>query len=166
MKKEDMHEVIPEGEEFSIEKHLATLKHSWWEKPLLPFQWAWYRLGHKWTEFRYRCQRFKRGYTDIDVWEVRDWFIRTAKPLLREMRAKAFSYPEEVGEEQWHKILEEMADLLEVMDIWDDTAARKQAGIAVDDKTTEALWAISAEKEKAKDRFFLLFNRHFYDLWY
>jgi hypothetical protein len=97
---------------------------------------------------------------------MRDWFIQTAKPMLRELSFKAYNYPEEAGEEQWREILAEMADLLEIMDVWDDTEARKSAGIADGDNSTETLRRISAEKEKAKERFFFLFNKWFYDLWY
>ena len=86
--------------------------------------------------------------------------------MLRELSAKAYNYPEDAGEEQWREILLEMADLLEIMDVWDDTAARKSAGAAERDNSTEALHRISAEKEKAKERFFFLFNKWFYDLWY
>jgi hypothetical protein len=64
------------------------------------------------------------------------------------------------------KLLLEMADLLEVMDIWEDDAAQKAAGIAADDRSKEACRQICEEKEKAKDRFFFLFNQYFYDFWY
>ena len=73
---------------------------------------------------------------------------------------------EELAEYQESKSLEELADLLEVMDFWDDTAARKQAGLAPDDKSMEAAELISAEKVKARDRFFSLFSKWFFDLWY
>ena len=86
--------------------------------------------------------------------------------MLRELSAKAYNYPEEAGEEQWRDLLWEMAGLLEVMDFWDDAAAREQAGLEPDDKSMEAAKLISAEKEKAKKRFFFLFNKWFYDLWY
>ena len=86
--------------------------------------------------------------------------------MLRELSAKAYNHPEEVSEEQWREILLEMASLLEIMDIWDDSAARKQAGVAEGDNSAEALRWISAEKEKAKECFFFLFNKWFYDLWY
>jgi hypothetical protein len=52
------------------------------------------------------------------------------------------------------------------MDIWDNTAAQQKANLAADDKSPEGAKRIDAEKEKAKDRFFFLFNKWFYDLWY
>ena len=142
------------------------IEYTWVDKLLYPFVWCWVRVDEMWNNLRYRCQRFKKGYSDRDVWEMRDWFIQTAKPMLRELSAKAYNYPEEAGEEQWREILLEMADLLEIMDIWDDTAARKQAGLEADDKSETTVQLISVEKEKAKNRFFFLFNKWFYDMWY
>lgn len=142
------------------------IEETWTDKLLHPFAWCCVRVKDRWDDLRYRCQRFKKGYSDSDVWEMRDWFIRTAKPMLRELSAKAYNYPEEIGEDQWREILLEMADLLEIMDVWDDTAARKQAGVEADDKSEIAVQLISTEKEKAKDRFFFLFNKWFYDMWY
>ena len=142
------------------------IEETWVDKLLHPFLWLWVRVKDLWDNTHYRCQRFWKGYSDSDVWEMRGWFIQTAKPMLRELSAKAYNYPEEAGEEQWREILLEMADLLEIMDIWDDTAARKQAGVEVDDKSETAVQLISTEKEKAKNRFFFLFNKWFYDMWY
>ena len=145
---------------------LLNIEYTWVDKLLHPFIFAASCLADRWNDFRYRCQRFKKGYSERDVWEMRDWFVRTAQPMLRELSTKAYNYPEEAGEEQWRDLLWEMADLLEVMDYWDDAAARKQAGLAPDDKRTEAVKLISAEKCKARDRFFFLFNKWFYDMWY
>ena len=145
---------------------VLNIEYTWVDKLLHPFVWIWVRIKETRRNLRYRCQRFKKGYSDRDVWEMRDWFIQSAKPILREMSAKACNYPEEIGEEQWREILLEMEDLLDIMDIWDDTAARKQAGVENDDKSQTAVQLISAEKEKAKNRFFFLFNKWFYDLWY
>lgn len=142
------------------------IEETWADKLLHPFVWCWVRVKDWRDDLRYRGQRFKKGYSDRDVWEMRDWFIQTAKPMLRELSFKAYNYPEEAGEEQWREILAEMADLLEIMDVWDDTEARKSAGIADGDNSTETLRRISAEKEKAKECFFFLFNKWFYDLWY
>ena len=142
------------------------IKYTWWDKLTLPFVWCWSCIRDGWDDFRYRCQRFRKGYSDSDVWEMRDWFIKTAKPMLKELSAKAYNYPEEVGEEQWRALLLEMAELLDVIDVWDDSAARKAAGVAEDDNSEEARERIHAEVIKAKDRFFFLFHKYFYDLWY
>ena len=140
------------------------IEYVWMDKLLHPFIWIWVRIEDAWRNYCYRCQRFKKGYSDRDVWEMRDWFIQTAKPMLRELSAKAYDYPEEVGEDQWRALLLEMAELLEVMDIWEDSAARKAAGIAENDRSVEAYRLLNAEQERAKDRFFFLFNKYFFDL--
>jgi hypothetical protein len=57
-----------------------------------------------------------------------------------------------------------MADLLDEMDIWTDDAARKAADVPEKEVSEEAYKLISAEKEKAKNRFFFLFKKYFYDL--
>ena len=147
-------------------KEYLGIEETWVDRLIHPFLWLWVQVKDRWDDLHYRCQRFKKGYSDRDVWEMRDWFIQTAKPMLRELSAKAYNYPEEAGEERWREILLEMADLLEIMDVWDDTAARKQAGVAADDKSQAAVQLISTEKEKAKNRFFFLFNKWFYDMWY
>ena len=148
-----------------IMEHL-NVEDTWVDKLFRPFILFWSCFMDWWNDMCYRCQRFRKGYSDRDVWEMRDWFIQTAKPMLRELSAQAYNYPEEIGEEQWREILQEMADLLEIMDVWDDAAARKQAGVEADDKSEIAVQLISTEKEKAKNRFFFLFNKWFYDLWY
>ena len=140
------------------------IEYTWMDKLLHPFIWVWVRIEEMWNNLRYRCQRFQKGYSKRDVWEMRDWFIRTAKPMLRELSTKAYDYPEEVGEDQWRKLLLEMAELLEVMDLWEDGAARKAAGIAENDRSVEAYRLLNAEQERAKDRFFFLFNKYFFDL--
>jgi hypothetical protein len=140
------------------------IEYVWMDKLLHPFIWVWVRIEEMWNDLRCRCQRFQKGYSNRDVWEMRDWFIRTAKPILRELSAKAYDYPEEVGEDQWRKLLLEMAELLEVMDLWEDGAARKAAGIAENDRSVEAYRLLNEEQERAKDRFFFLFNKYFFDL--
>ena len=132
---------------------LLNIEYTWVDKLLHPFIWIWVRIEEKWHNLRYRCQRFKKGYSDRDVWEMQDWFVRTVKSVLQEFCARTYNHPEEIDEEQWREILWEMGVLLDVMDSWDDTAARKQAGLAPDDKSPEAFQLISAEKEKAKNRF-------------
>ena len=152
--------------DLAVVQKCLEIEYTWVDKLIHPFLWLWVRIRDWCRDLRYRCQRFKKGYSDRDVWELRDWFIRNVKPMLRELSAKAYNYPEEAGEEQWNKILLEMADLLDVMDIWDDTAACKHVGLEPEDKSPEAIRLISAEKEKAKERFFYLFNKWFNDLWY
>ena len=91
------------------------IEYTWTDKLLHPFVLVASCLADRWNDLRYRCQRFKKGYSEHDVWEMRDWFVRTAQPMLRELSTKAYNYPEETGEDQWRDLLWEMADLLEAM---------------------------------------------------
>ena len=136
----------------------------WWDWISAPFVWLGVRMNGAWRDLRHRFQRFRRGYSDGDVWEMRDWFLRSAKPMLRQLSRKAFDYPEELGEEAWRGLLEHMAALLEIMDLWDDSAARKAAGVGAEDRSREALERIALEQEKAKDEFFTLYSKWFYHL--
>lgn len=123
-----------------------------------------WRIHEKWKDFRWRCQRFRRGYSQRDLWEMRTWFVETAKPMLQHMKDNHHSCPEELSGEEWAAILGEMIRLLEIMDVWDDAAARKELNISKEDDSYEARMKISKEKEVAKDQFFKLFSEWFWDL--
>lgn len=137
-----------------------------YEQPRLT---AWFsRLGgwleEKREQRRYRRQRAKRGYSDYDQWAMQDWFVRTAGPMLQTLSERTYHYPDEVTYEQWCDILAEMAQLLRVMDPWEDEAARKRLGISDQEHGPEICQRIGREKMEAKERFFFLFNKYFYDL--
>lgn len=59
---------------------------------------------------------------------------------------------------------QKMTQLLDLMDRWDDSAIRTMAGIPAEDNSAEALALIDKECQNAKDRFFFLFGKWFYDL--
>ena len=61
---------------------LLNIEYTWVDKLLHPFILVASCLADRWNDFRYRCQRFKKGYSERDVWEMRDWFVRTAQPML------------------------------------------------------------------------------------
>ena len=75
-----------------------------------------YRLWSEFREFRYRIkyayQRAKRGYSDLDWFDVDLWFIHTAPRLLRELLNHSNTFPEGHGDvgsmDDWKKILREM----------------------------------------------------------
>ena len=134
------------------------------DKLASPFVWVWVRVRDWWYDLRCRCQRFRRGYSNRDVVEMADWFVCNARPMLQRLSESTYHYPPELTEEQWRQILAEMAQLLDIMDLQDDTAARKAAGIPEDAAGSDVISQISEERLKAKERFFFLFNKWFYDL--
>ena len=95
-----------------------------------------------WYSFKWRCQRFARGYADEDMFNIDLWFIETAKPMLTYLKDHGSGFPGEFNnEDEWHKALAEMIECLDVMDkhVFGD--------------------------DEAKDKFFQLFSKYFYHLW-
>ena len=115
-----------------------------------------------------RIQRFKRGYSYGDVWNMDQWFMRTVKPMLIHLRDHGMGIPwdlyKEEGDERedWEDILSEMIGCLDLMD---EDAAAKYLEILEDDHSAESYQRVSAFMESCKERFFELFSQHFYSLW-
>ena len=143
-----------------------TPKYTWYEKLFSPFTKLKARLEERREKKRFSRQRSKKGYADCDVWEMRTWFLNTARPILSEMAEKTNNHPEEITFEEWRGVLKRMAHLLELMDVWNDEALRKELGISDDEKCDSVRERISEMRMKAKDEFFSLFNKYFYHLWY
>ena len=74
-----------------------------------------------------RKQRYERGYADIDVWDISEWFIDIVTPMLRQLRNTHHGSPAYLGKnyvdengnmvnpechEEWDKILDRMIFLL------------------------------------------------------
>lgn len=121
-----------------------------------------------WYDFRRRCQRFKRGWSYGDVWDIDAWFIRTVKPMLIHLRDHGIGIPSELyvdGENErvnWENILTEMVGCLELMD---ENAAREHLGILDSDYSFESYKKARDLMEENKDRFFELFSKYFFALW-
>jgi hypothetical protein len=124
------------------------------------------KFVEKIMENQFKRQRREKGYADCDVWEMRTWFVNTARPILMEMSEKVDNYPDELEFEQWRETIKRMAHLLALMDIWDDSTLRKELNINEDDKTADATALLNEKRREAKDEFFTLFNKWFYDLWF
>lgn len=121
-----------------------------------------------WYDFRARCQRFKRGWSYGDVWDMDVWFIRTVKPMLIHLRDHGIGIPNELyvdGENErvnWENTLTEMINCLELMD---EDAARKRLNILDSDYSFESYKKINDLMEENKDRFFELFSKYYFSLW-
>lgn len=124
------------------------------------------KFVEKRMENQFKRQRREKGYADCDVWEMRTWFVNTARPILMEMSEKVDNHPDELEFEQWRETIKRMAHLLALMDIWDDSTLRKELNINEDDKTADATARLNEKRNEAKDEFFTLFNKWFYDLWF
>lgn len=116
---------------------------------------------------RARIQRFKRGYSYGDVWDMDFWFMRTVKPMLIHLRDHGIGIPNELYLQDadnerilWENTLTEMISCLELMDqnnVYDYLGYSK-----LGPKDYEKVYQIMEEN---KNRFFELFSKHFYSLW-
>lgn len=114
----------------------------------------------------------KKGYDEYANWETFDWFIDTMREILLNYRTNSEgmpilldNYPVGSGdteeeqkiikqnEDLWYNTLDKMIELLNLMDennpVYDNCDWKK---------THESM-------EKAKDEFFKLFSKYFYNLW-
>lgn len=134
---------------------------SWWDKcTVLHF------IKKKVVQRKYRRQRAKRGYSDLDVWTLQYWFVQTLRSMLENILRHRYTYPDKITEEEWVSILQEMVQLLTVMDVDDNTTVREVLGVAADDYSKETYKQIADEQERARKRFFELFYKWYWDLCY
>lgn len=144
----------------SVHELLAD-ERSWWDKCAV-----WHFIKKKVVQRKYRRQRVKRGYSDLDVWTLQYWFVQTLRSMLENILRHRYTYPDKITEEEWVSILQEMVQLLTVMDIEDDTLVRKQLCVDKKDRSVEVYLRIDKEREKARKRFFDLFYEWYWDLCY
>ena len=122
-----------------------------------------------WYDFRARCQRFKRGYSYGDVWDMDFWFMRTVKPMLIHLRDHGTGIPNELyvnGENErihWENILTEMINCLDMMD--EDIVRKKLRLNYGTSLSCEDYKLICDTMDKSKKRFFELFSYYFYHLY-
>lgn len=116
-----------------------------------------------------RIQRFKRGYSYGDVWDMDFWFMRTVKPMLIHLRDHGIGIPNELYLQDadnerilWENTLTEMISCLELMD---EDNVEKYLGIENKDFSVEDYEKKWALMEDNKNRFFELFSKHYYNLW-
>ena len=117
---------------------------------------------NKWWNLRKRCQRFKRGYAWVDVWNMYDWFINTNKPMLEHLLYTHQGYPCGIDNKEWEAILQEMIDCLTLMD---ENKAQEYLNISDDDYSAESRNRVDELTKEKKNRFFELFSEWFYCLW-
>lgn len=119
--------------------------------------------------FRARCQRFKRGWSYRDSWDIDFWFMDTVKPMLIHLRDHGIGIPFDLyldGAENeraaWEAVLTEM---IECLDLMEEEAAQKYLGVYDDTWSKESYKMVNDLMEEKKNRFFELFSKHFYGLW-
>lgn len=123
-------------------------------------------IRRKLNSFKWRCQRFIRGYSDCDVWGFCDWFVDIIPKMLYDLADNAYGYPTGyASESEWIEALIHMARCAEKMN--EDIAYETVCGLDFEDKkpSSEELKRISKIIEENKKVFFKDFERNFFDLW-
>ena len=149
----------------SPEKYF-DIEYTLWEKLILPFQRMWYGIKEQAEYRRYRKQRAHRGYSDYDILDIQMWFVHTMRPRLENIIENLYSYPDGITEEEWKSILQEMVHLLQIMDVDDDCFVRKHLGLALKENNAEITLRIDQERVIARNKFFNLFDKWYWDLRY
>lgn len=120
-----------------------------------------------WYPFKYRCQRFARGYADEDMFNIDIWFVNMVKPMLVYLKDHGSGFPGEFDDEdEWHKVLAEMINCLDLMD--EDNVCNFLGFCEIEDimkMKTEDFKKVHDIINENKDRFFELFSKYFYYLW-
>lgn len=127
------------------------------------------KLVYDFDSIRARIQRFKRGYSYGDIWDMDYWFMRTVRPMLTHLRDHGIGVPNDLYLQDadneriiWENTLTEMISCLELMD---EDNAEKYLGIKDNDYSVESYNKVTNLMEESKNRFFELFSKHFYSLW-
>lgn len=104
----------------------------------------------------------KHGYDEYATWETFNWFITTMREILTSYRNNHHGYPvapnfdvilQEECNNEYDADLDKMIALLDDMD--EDNPKYEE----------ENLTKIYDEMDKAKNEFFELFSKYFYNLW-
>ncbi len=111
----------------------------------------------------------KHGYDNYATYETFTWFISTMKDILIKYKNCHYGTPvlltnyplqssednkiEQVNKEFWNSIIDEMLLLLDEMDETNELYKNMKYK------------DIHKNMEEAKDKFFILFSKYFYELW-
>lgn len=117
----------------------------------------------------------KNGYDEYASWETFNWFIDTMKPILKNYNAHRCGTP--IVTDNYFELLESREDVDEMNEkVWNDTVNRMIELLDLMDECNPKYDAdeydgIDGWKKKdkemcaAKDEFFELFSKYFYNLW-
>ena len=76
--------------------------------------WLRYRVKELFSSLKWKIQRFKRGYADVDVWDFETWFLDIIPKMLTQLKKQLHGCPINMEFEDWENYLQEMINHLEV----------------------------------------------------
>lgn len=79
------------------------------------FSWRWpqhwpHNISQFFRNIKYIYQRAKRGYSDVDVWEMSSFITHVIIGMLTQLKENHLGYPFGYTDEQWKSILSEMIE--------------------------------------------------------
>jgi hypothetical protein len=108
--------------------------------------------------FKLMHHLIKYGYDEYAKWETFNWFIDTMKSILTSYLQDSTGFPAEFEDkEEWYKVINHMIELLDLMD---ECNPKYEAEEYLKDYRKQY-----DEMYTAKDEFFQLFAKYFYNLW-
>jgi hypothetical protein len=113
-----------------------------------------YRASSIVHQFKLAFQRALYGYDNAELWNMDECFVSRYRAIIEHLGVTTTSHPGELTEEQWKRILFRMIELLDIMNT-------DEFEVGFPDLVLEAI----KKKNKAKDEFFRLFSKWFWDLW-
>ena len=82
--------------------------------------WLRYRVKELFSSLKWKIQRFKRGYADVDVWDFESWFLDIIPKMLTQLKKQLHGCPIDMEFEDWENYLQEMINHLEVASTIED----------------------------------------------
>ena len=82
--------------------------------------WLRYRIKELFSSLKWKVQRFKRGYADVDVWNFETWFLGTIPKMLTQLKKQLHGCPINMEFKDWENYLQEMINHFEVASTIDD----------------------------------------------
>lgn len=119
-----------------------------------------HKIRNFFMDIKWAVQTARRGYSDGDIYSIRDWFLIIMPKMLREFDRQRISHPCTMTDSEWGDILNRMAVLLERSnpDYWESKLS--------EDYTKEELLECFEQTRKHWDMFLDMWKEYFFDLWY
>lgn len=111
-------------------------------------------------DLKMRCQRFKKGYADVDTWNLDGFLEETFRKMLIQFKEEHNGYPPNLTPEKWEETLDRMVFLLGEMNEY--TCSKKtDLGSTVKEMQEKYDYMV-----KCKNEFYDLMKEHHYQLWW
>ena len=132
--------------------------------------WLRYRVKELLGSLKWKIQRFKRGYADVDVWNFETWFLDTIPKMLNQLKKQLHGCPIGMEFEDWENYLQEMINHLEVastIEDIDDYYPEDYKYLSESEKNTLREKSIEHVKycEEELHKGLKMLEERFFDLW-